>query len=78
MERRDLKMKFKFSVEDSAFKKSSYTNPGGIINRCVAVAITPDGVAVRNSNDKSKNTVFYTRNEWKAFIDGVKNNEFEV
>lgn len=71
-------MKFQFPVKDSDFKKSSYTNPGGIINRCVEVAITPMGVVVRNSNDKSKNTVFYTRDEWKAFIDGVKNNEFDL
>lgn len=69
---------FSFFVKDEAFKKSSYTHRGGIINRCVVVAIVPEGVAVRNSNDKSKNTVFFTNDEWDAFIKGVKNNEFEV
>ena len=70
--------KFSFSVDDSDFKKSSYTNPGGIINRCVSVAIRPEGIAVRNSNDETKNTVFFTNDEWKAFVSGVKNNEFNI
>jgi hypothetical protein len=72
------KNKFSFAVDDSDFKKSSYTHPGGLINRCVAVALKPNGVAVRNSNDETKNTVFFTLEEWDAFIKGVKNNEFEV
>jgi len=42
------------------------------------VAIKPNGVAVRNSNDPTKNTVFFTRDEWQAFTKGVHNNEFEV
>ena len=67
-----------FPVNDEDFKKSSYTHPGGIINHCVAVAIKPEGVAVRNSNDTTKNTVFFTNDEWRAFTQGVHNNEFEV
>jgi hypothetical protein len=70
--------KFSFPVNDSDFKKSSFTNPGGIINVCVAVAIKPEGVAVRNSNDLTKNTVFFTRAEWTAFTKGVRNGEFEL
>lgn len=70
--------KFTFPVTDDQFKKSSYTHPGGIINRCVAVAITQYGVAVRNSNDPTKNTVFFTNDEWDAFVKGVRNNEFDL
>lgn len=72
------KKKFSFSVADQDFKKSSYTNPGGIINRCVAVAIKSEGVAVRNSNDPTKNTTFFTPEEWEAFIRGVKDGEFDL
>ena len=72
------RMKFAFAVVDQDFKKSSYTHPGGIINRCVAVAIKPEGVAVRNSNDPSKNTVFFTNEEWIAFLQGVHAGEFEI
>lgn len=65
-----------FKVLDGDFKKSSWSknNP----KTCVAVAIKSEGVAVRNSNDPAKNTVFFTRDEWSAFIGGVKNNEFGV
>lgn len=69
---------FSFPVDDSHFVKSSYTNPGGIINRCVSVAIRPEGVAVRNSNDETKKTVFFTVQEWDAFIKGAKDGEFDV
>ena len=64
--------------EDKDFKKSSYSNPGGIISTCVAVAIKPDGVAVRNSNDQTKTTVYFTVQEWKHFISGTKDGEFDV
>lgn len=65
-------------LKDEDFKKSSYSHPGGIINRCVAVAIKPEGVAVRNSNDETKLTTCFTREEWDAFIKGVKNGEFDL
>jgi len=63
-------------VRDRDFKISSWSknNP----KTCVAVAIKPNGVAVRNSNDSTKNTVFFTNDEWSAFVKGVKNNEFGV
>ena len=70
-------MKFRFKVKDSDFRVSSYSDPGGIIKTCVAVAETPHGVAVRNSNDKSKTTVFFTHQEWKNFLKGAKANEFD-
>jgi hypothetical protein len=76
--RRKLVPHKQFAVQDEDFKKSSYTHPGGIITRCVAVAIKPHGVAVRNSLDPNKNTVFFTTEEWDAFVKGVKNNEFDL
>jgi hypothetical protein len=45
---------------------------------CVAVAIKPEGVAVRNSQDSSKTTVFFSAEEWIAFVKGVKSDEFNV
>ncbi len=70
----ELKMKGKF--EDKDFKKTSWTKENACL--CVEVAIKPEGVAVRNSNDRSKNTVFFTPNEWAAFVKGVKGNEFNA
>ncbi|MEK7551350.1 MAG: DUF397 domain-containing protein [Patescibacteria group bacterium] len=73
-----MKERFQFEVQDNEFVKSSFTNPGGIINHCVAVAIKDEGVAVRNSNDPTKNTVFFTTEEWRRFLAGVHNDEFKV
>lgn len=65
-----------FKPNDEQFRISSWSknNP----KTCVAVAIVEDGVAVRNSNDPDKNTVFFTHEEWQAFVLGVKNDEFEI
>ena len=65
-----------FKVKDTDFKVSRWT--GGIIARCVAVAIKPVGVAVRNSLDPSKKTIYFTREEWNAFIRGVKDGDFNL
>ncbi len=60
----------KFRTKDSDFKLSKWSknNP----KTCVAVAIKKEGVAVRNSNDELKNTLFFSHAEWKAFVMGVK------
>lgn len=68
--------KFSFSVKDADFKKSSYSHPGGIINQCVAVAKTDQGVAVRDTKNKTGSTLFFRHDEWDAFVAGVKNDEF--
>ncbi|PIR57990.1 MAG: DUF397 domain-containing protein [Parcubacteria group bacterium CG10_big_fil_rev_8_21_14_0_10_38_31] len=64
-----------FLVSDLAFKKSSHSR---IITFCVSVALTPDGVAVRDTKDSSKRTLFFTHGEWKAFVKGVKEGEFDA
>lgn len=66
---------FQFPVKDSQFKTSSWT--GGIIARCVMVAKTRRGVALRDTKDPSKKTLFYTHPEWDAFLKGVKAGEFD-
>lgn len=62
---------------DKDFTVSSYSDPGGIIKTCVAVACVGSHVAVRNTNDDTKNTIVFTMDEWSAFIKGVKNGEFD-
>lgn len=71
----EKKKVFSFSVNDSSFRKSSYSR---IITWCVAVAVTPDGVAVRDTKDHRKKTLFFTHDEWKAFVAGVKKGEFNA
>jgi hypothetical protein len=65
-----------FKVKDGDFMKSSWSrnNP----KTCVEVAIKRQGVAVRDSKDGRKKTLFYTRAEWAAFLKGAKNGEFDL
>ncbi|MBU1558002.1 DUF397 domain-containing protein [Patescibacteria group bacterium] len=67
-------MKKIFAVEDGDFKKSSWSknNP----KTCVMVATKQEGVAIRDSKDPDKNTLFFSHTEWEAFVKGVKGGEF--
>lgn len=56
------------------FKSSAST-----INSCVEVAHLPDGgVALRDTKDRSRAPHYFTREEWAAFLAGVKNGEFDL
>ncbi len=65
-----------FPVCDSDFRSSINTfkhcKP-----RCVQVAIKQEGVAVRDSKDPTKKTLFFNHEEWEAFTKGVKEGEFD-
>jgi len=65
---------FRVKAEDFRVSSWSKNNP----KTCVAVAIKDAGIAVRNSNDSSRKTVFFSRDEWSAFIAGAKAGEFDV
>jgi len=57
------------------WRKSSASNPSG---NCVELAPLADGdVAVRNSRDQGGPALVYTRSEIAAFLDGVRNGEFD-
>jgi len=60
------------------FTRSSYTHPGGIITRCVEVSINENAVLVRDSKNPELKPLQFTQDEWKAFVLGVKNNEFDL
>jgi len=60
-------------LEAGKYKKSSYSGTS-----CVQVALLAEGkVAVANSKDEHKPPHIYTPDEWKAFICGVKDGEFD-
>ena len=70
---------FDVQFNDEDFKKSSLSGmvprPGQ--GRCVAVA-KKDGVyAVRDTKDASKATLYFTKDEWDAFVGGVRLGEFD-
>jgi Domain of unknown function (DUF397) len=57
------------------FKVSSFCNFGD----CVEVGAAPDGsVIVRDTKDGDRTTALeFTRDEWLAFVQGVKAGEFD-
>ncbi len=66
----------KVIFDDSEFRKSTFSPPA--TTRCVEVAMRGDTIGVRDSNDPSKQTLIFTREEWEAFIGGVKTGEFDL
>lgn len=70
-----MSKRLRFKVVDEDFGKSSWSknNP----QTCVMVARKPEGVALRDSKDKGKITMYFSHDEWKAFTDGVKAGEFD-
>ena len=58
------------------FRKSSFSNGQG--GNCVEVAVTEGGGrAVRHSKDPEGAVIFYTPDEWRAFLAGAKAGEFD-
>lgn len=62
------------------FVKSPLSGGGGCVevNRDGACSCGGDEVRVRDSKNQDGPVLSFTREEWKAFIGGVKNNEFDV
>ena len=60
-------------IKGIKFKKSSFTRR----RLCVGVSIKKDKVMVTNTTRKQP-IVEFTHEEWIAFINGVKNNEFDL
>nr|WP_026452929.1 MULTISPECIES: DUF397 domain-containing protein [Saccharomonospora] len=58
------------------WRKSSFS---ANTDNCVEFRRTADGgVQVRNSNRPDDGTITYTASEWRAFIAGVKDGEFDL
>jgi hypothetical protein len=44
---------------------------------CVEIASTADKVAIRDSKDQNGPILVYTSTEFRAFLDGARNGEFD-
>ena len=55
------------------FKLSSFTH------KCCCVAVrVGEMVEVRDTKNPEGPTLSFNKDEWKAFVSGIKNNEFDV
>jgi len=45
---------------------------------CLEVAVVGNKFAVRDSKQNNSPILFFSKNEWKAFVAGVKKGEFDA
>jgi Domain of unknown function (DUF397) len=64
----------KVDLATATWNKSSHSGNNG----CVEVAHGEDQIAVRDSKDPSGPMLLFTPREWRAFLDGVRDGEFDV
>jgi hypothetical protein len=60
---------------DDVWHKSSASQPGG---DCLEVALAVDAVRIRDSQDRSGAVLSFTHAEWRAFLDGARDGEFNL
>ena len=63
-------------IDDLGWRKSSFSANGGA--SCVEVADHDGMILVRDTKDHGRGPVQrFTRAEWRAFVAGVRNGEFD-
>ena len=64
---------------DADFKTSSLSRwPINVGKKCVKVKRTALDVQVRDSKEVNGPILIFTHDEWRAFVGGVRNNEFDI
>jgi hypothetical protein len=56
-------------LDGATWRKSTYSNGSG--GECVEVANLPNGRAVRDSKHPEGPILVFTRDEWRAFVQGI-------
>lgn len=65
----------KSNVPGAVWRRSSKCDNSS--GNCVEIAELPGATAIRDSKDPEGPVLVYPRNEWSAFVAGVKNGEFD-
>ena len=64
-------------LDGAVWKKGSRSNGSGGSN-CVEVAFLDQGIAVRDSKNRTGPALLFTPAEWTAFVDSAKDGEFDI
>lgn len=65
------------NLSSATWRTSSYSSSNG--GQCVEVArYLPGIVAVRDSKDQSGQVLTFTAAEWRAFVGGARDGEFDL
>lgn len=65
-------------IDSEGFMTSSWTTRVRPPYFCVSIKKNEDNsISIRNTNDKTLKTLKFTKEEWEAFVKGVKNGEFD-
>ncbi|MEU7002800.1 DUF397 domain-containing protein [Nonomuraea sp. NPDC046570] len=62
-------------MDGVSWRKSSFSNTNG---ECVEFARVADGVLIRDSKNPSGPVLAFTPGEWRAFLAGVRQSEFDL
>ena len=73
---KDVLQKYRF--EDEGFFASTVTRKTLLGQNCVTVKLGAEKIDVRDTKDPNSPTLSFTRDEWLAFIKGVKLGEFDL
>jgi hypothetical protein len=65
-----------YDADVLAWRKATASGNGACVE--VAVLAEGSGVAVRDSKDPNGPVLHYTNAEWRAFLDGARNGEFDL
>lgn len=62
-------------LENAQWRKSSLSGEAG---QCVEVAFVDNAIAVRDSKNPDGDVLLFTKAEWRAFLGGAKDGEFDL
>jgi hypothetical protein len=62
-----------FDVTELVWRRSSASG----LSDCVEIAVTEGSIIVRHSKNPAGPTLTFSESEWRAFLLGVRNGEFD-